>query len=164
MKKKVLLILGKFAPSVLLMLLAFTQGVTTGFLNLFLFILIYALVFFYFINNEKFFNIVAIALTGLILDSVNDIYLGLNSFIFLCIYAITAIEMKYIKIKDFLSTYFFYLINIMITTIFMLFLSFIIHTNFVGLLEFIIISLLIFPVLYNVIKIYKIIAPKSYEK
>ena len=164
MKKQALFILGKIAPSILLILLAFIQGIVTGFFNLFLFVLIYSLVFYYFINNERFFNIFAVLLTGIILDSVNDIYLGLNSFIFLSIYAVTYIEMKYIKIKDFLTTYLFYTINIIITAIFILILSIIIHTNFVGTLEFIIISLLIFPVLYNGIKIYKMITPKSYEK
>ncbi len=133
-------------------------------MNIFIFILVYSLIFYHFIMKENLFNIFAVVLSGIILDSINDIYLGLNSFIFLSIYAVTAFEIRYMKVRDFLTTYFFYSINIVLTAIFILIISIFVHTNFVSMIEFIIISLLIFPILYNSIKLYKIIAPKSYEK
>lgn len=163
MKKQILFFLNKIAPSVFLVLMSFAQGIFTGFFSMFLFILLYSLIFYYFIINERFFNIFAIVLSGIILDSINDIYLGLSSFIFLAIYAASFYESRYIKTKDFLTTYLFYSLNIVATTLFIFILSLFVNTNFVGTIEFLVITLLIFPVLYNSIKLYRMIAPKSYE-
>ncbi|MDR0484389.1 MAG: hypothetical protein LBH40_03855 [Alphaproteobacteria bacterium] len=164
MKKDIKIILIKLAPSLLLIFLSFLQGVFTGFLNLFFFIFIYSLIYYCFLNNERFFNIIAIFISGIILDSVNDIYLGFNSFVFLTIYLITKFEIKYIKVKDFLNTYIFYAINIFITVIFVIIFSLFTDINFAPSIEFVIIALIIFPLVYNGIRIYKMIAPKSYEK
>ncbi|MCL2567139.1 MAG: hypothetical protein FWE18_03465 [Alphaproteobacteria bacterium] len=164
MNKNIKLILIKSYPSLLLIFLSFLAGIFTGFLNLFLFILVYSLVFYSFLINEKYFHIVAIFISGLILDSVNDIALGLSSFIFLAVYLAAKFEIKYIKIKDFLSTYIFYTINIVATIVFVVIFSLMVDTNFAPIAEFIIISLIIFPLVYNGVRIYKMIAPKSYEK
>ncbi|MDR2007385.1 MAG: hypothetical protein LBQ34_00220 [Alphaproteobacteria bacterium] len=164
MKKIIKIILLKSYPSLILILLSFLAGVFTGFLNLFLFILVYSLVFYAFLINEKTFHIVAVVISGIILDSVNDIALGLSSFIFLAVYLATRFEIKYVKVKDFLSTYIFFAVNILATIIFVSIFSFFVDTNFAPIIEFVIISLIIFPLVYNGIRIYKMIAPKSYEK
>ncbi len=160
MKKNIKKILKKYTPSILLLVLVVLQAISSGYLNFLLFVFIYSSVFYCIFMEEKKLSLIIVFISGLTLDAVNDVIFGLSSFIFMIMYIICKIEMRYLKTKDFLSAYMFYSINIISMMLFVKILSIFVNVNFVSPISFILWSLLMFPLLYNIIRLYKTTTPK----
>lgn len=147
-------------PTLIFIVCVVLQGVINS--NL-LFVLSYSLLLHNFLKNKYHINILIYFVAGIILDSNNNIILGLSTLIFLLIDFLSSIETRKFKM-DFIYSYVFFLANIIIICIFISITKLFINIHFINLVYFISTALIMYPVIYFTGTVYNGFLVKQNEK
>lgn len=147
-------------PTLLFIVCVILQGVTN---NTLLFVVSYSLLFYNFLKNKYRINIFVYFIAGIILDSNNNIILGLSTLIFLLTDFLIFIETKKFKM-DFIYSYIFFLANMVGICIFINIVKLFSNIHFINLVYFIGTALIIYPVIYLIGTMYNGFLVKQNEK
>ncbi|XWO13868.1 hypothetical protein HPDP_00575 [Candidatus Hepatincola sp. Pdp] len=147
-------------PTLLFICCVILQGVINSKL---LFVIAYSLLLYNFLKNKYRINIFIYFIAGIILDSNNNIILGLSTLIFLLTDLLVSIETKKFKM-DFIYSYLFFFVNIIIICIFINIVQLFSNIHFINLVYFIGTAFIIYPVIYLISTIYNGFLVKQNEK
>ena len=131
-----------------LLILLIVNIFTTGSISYIVLCTIYCIVYFNIIFNLKNTPIFTLFILGILLDSINNIFFGLSSFFFIISILIIKVENHFLHIKDMLTTYISFILNISIFAIILIIISLIIQNDIFIIIKTLTTCIIIFPFMY----------------
>ena len=146
-----------------LLVMSFAQGMFSPELMVFSLAFIYSIILLIALKNPFISSIFTIFLSGLILDSVNDILLGTSSLVFMCMYFLSYLEVTLTKVKHFINLYLFFILNNLLLCGIFGFINLFTDLGFISLIYYLSYAIICFPILYFISFIYSIIYLRNHE-
>lgn len=148
---------------IFILIVALLQGMFDKNTNIILLIFNYTLIHFLVLRARYRVNVFILLVVGIILDSVNDIYIGLSSVLFLLLYLVTYYQIRLLQTIHFFNTYVWFIVNTLVFTIVLFIAVYLLNIDFVNPILYAVISCFFYPIIYICSVIIKLLISKYHE-